>query len=176
MTYGPHSGYPPPNAQYGPPGYGPYPYPVRPSTAPAYVSAGLFLCCSGLSFVLAIIGWDGTSDNPDALAALVGVVFSEDLTGNVDFAISATMTAACSVLTFAIVLLFRLDFARWILAFLGGIVTVYYVYALIYLLSHDAAKVIALAAVALLLWLAATVVALIPPTGRAMRGFQKRFG
>jgi hypothetical protein len=160
------------------PGYAPYhhPYQARPGTALAYVAAGLFLCCSALSLVFAVIGWDGSADKPEAMAALVGIVFSEDLTGNVDFAISATMTVACSVATFAIVLLFRVNVVRWILGVIGVIVTGYYVYALIYLLAHDAGSVVSLVVTALILWLATTVVALIPPTGKAMRGFQRRLG
>jgi hypothetical protein len=124
--------------------------------------------------VLAIVGWSGESESPEALAALVGVAFSDDLTGNIDFAISATMTVACTTLTFALVGLARLEFVRWILAVVGGLVTAYYVYAIIYLLSHDGGEVIALVLVAFLLWLGSTVVAVLPATGRAMRGKQPR--
>lgn len=163
--YGPQ-GYPP----YGPPppGYGPYGY-GRPSTALAYVTAVLFIVCGLLALMLAINGWDGTSDNGTMVAALIGVAFTDDLTGNVDFAISATMTAACSAMLFGLVMFTRLEFLRWILAVIGGLVTVYYLYAIIWILSNDGGEFIAMALVSWLLWLGATVLAALPATGRAMR-------
>lgn len=169
----PPQGYPQP---YGapPPGYGPYPYGGRQSNALAYLTAMVFLVCGGLALLIAIIGWDGSSDNPDMIAALIGVAFTEDLTGNVDFAISATMTAACTTLVFALVLFSRLEFVRWILGFVGGVVTLYYSYAIIWLLSNDSGKVIAMVLVSWLLWLAATVLVLLPHTGRTMRGYQRK--
>jgi hypothetical protein len=182
VSYPPGSGYPPPygasTPPYGapPPGYGSFPPQRPPSTAPAYLTGALFGVCGVLTLVSALVSWDGTTDNQDILAAVVGVVFSGDLTGNVDFAISAAMTVACSTLTFAaILLLTRLSFVRWVLAVIGGIVTAYYLYALIYLLSHHAASVIGLVVVALLLWLGATVLAVLPVTGRAMRGAAGRY-
>ncbi|MFL6142808.1 MAG: hypothetical protein ACJ72N_13185 [Labedaea sp.] len=174
MSYPPGSGYPPP---YGvpPTGYGYFPQ-RPPSTAPAYLTAVLFLACGAMTLVFALVSWDGTADNQDILAAVVGVVFSGDLTGNVDFAISAAMTVACSTLFFAaILLLTRLGFLRWVLAVIGGIVTAYYLYAVIYLLTHHAAGVMGLVSVALLLWLGATVLAVLPVTGRAMRGGGYRY-
>lgn len=170
--YGPQ-GYQP----YGPPppGYGPYGYGVRPSTALAYVTAIVFVVCGGLALMLAIIGWNGSSDNPDMMAALIGVAFTEDLTGNVDFAISATMTVACTTLTFGLAMFSRVEFVRWVLAVVGGIVTVYYIYGIIWLLTNDAGKFVAMALVSWLLWLGATVVAVLPQTGRAMRGKQRAF-
>jgi hypothetical protein len=173
VSYPPQPGYPPP---YGgpPPGYGYYP-PRPPSTAPAYLTAGLFLVCGVLSLVIAIVSWDGTTEAGSVLAAVIGIAFSEETTRNVDFGIAATMTVACTTLTFALIALARLDFMRWILGVLGAIVAAYYVYALIWLLSHDGGSVIGLALGALLLWLAATVTAFLPATGRAMRGAERRF-
>lgn len=163
--YGPQ-GYPP----YGspPPGYGPYGY-GRPSPALAYVTAVVFIVCGALSIMLAINGWDGTSDNGTLMAALIGVAFTDDLTGNVDFAIAATMSVACTVLLFGLLQLTRLGFVRWILAVVGGLVTVYYLYAIIWVLSNDAGDYIAMVLVAWVLWLFATVLAALPATGRAMR-------
>jgi hypothetical protein len=140
----------------------------------AYLTAALFVCCGVLSLVLAIIGWDGTSDRAEAVAAIIGIVFAEDITGNIDFGIAATMTVACTVLALALAMLTRWDPIRWVLALVGGVVTAYYTYALIYLLSNDAGEVVALVVAALLLWLAATVVAFLPATGRAMRGSARR--
>lgn len=167
----PPQGYGPPGYQpYGPPppGYGPYGY-GRPSTALAYITAIVFVVCGGLALMIAINGWDGTSDNGTMVAALVGLAFSDDLTGNVDFAIAATMTVACTALTFGLVMFSRLEFVRWILAVVGGLVTVYYIYAIIWILSNDGGEFIAMALVSLLLWLGGTVLAVLPATGRAMR-------
>jgi hypothetical protein len=163
--YGPQ-GYPP----YGPPppGYGPYGY-GRPSPALGYVTAIAFFVCGALALMLAIIGWDGTSDNADMVVAMIGVAFSEDVTGNVDFAVAFTMSVACTTMTFALIAFARLEFVRWILAVVGGIVTVYYIYAIIWVLSNDGGKFISMVLVSSLLWLGATVVAALPATGRAMR-------
>jgi hypothetical protein len=166
--YGPQ-GYQP----YGspPPGYGPYgPGPAGPpSPALAYITAIVFIVCGALSLMLAIVGWNGTSDNGTMMAALIGAAFTEDLTGNVDFAISVTMSVACTVLLFGLVQFSRLEFVRWILAVVGALVTVYYLYAIIWILSNDAGDYIAMALVAWLLWLFATVLAVLPATGRANR-------
>jgi hypothetical protein len=51
----------------------------------------------------------------------------------------------------------------------GALTTVYYIYAIIWILSNDGGEVIAMALVSWLLWLAATVLAVLPATGRAMR-------
>jgi hypothetical protein len=79
------------------------------------------------------------------------------------------MTVACSTTTFALVLFARLGFVRWILAGIGSLVMLYYVVALLYLLANGAGEYLAWPAVALLLWAGATVVAVLPATGRAMR-------
>jgi hypothetical protein len=174
----PPQGYGPQGHQpYGapPPGYPPYGYGRPPSPALGYITAILFIVCGALALMLAITGWSGSSENPDMTAALVGIAFSEDITGNVDFAISATMTVACTSLTFGLAMFSRVEFIRWVLAVVGGIVTVYYIYGMIWLLTNDAGEYIAMALVSWLLWLAATVVAVLPQTGRAMRGKQRQF-
>jgi hypothetical protein len=177
VSYGPQPGYPQ-QPQYGPPqgypGYGPPQQYGPPSTAPAYISALLFLICGALALVATIIGWDGTAESPDLVIAIPGLAFSDEVTGNVDFAISAGMSVACSTLTFALVLFFRLDFVRWLLGVVGGLVTVYYIYAIIKFLSDDLADYIAMVIVSFALWAAATVVVLLPVTGRAMRGYQRK--
>lgn len=168
MSYPPQPGYHAP-----PPGYGPY-RPAGPNNTPAYLSAGLFLICGVLALVTAIVGWSGTSDNVELVIALVGATFSEDVTGNRDFAISFTMSVACTTLTFALVLLARLDFVRWILGFVGALVSVYYIYAIIKILSDGAGEYVAMVIVSFLLWTAATVLVLLPHTARAMRGYQRK--
>lgn len=173
MSYPPQPGHYPP-----PPGYNPYnpygpPRPPGPNNTPAFLSAGLFLVCGVLALVIAIIGWEG-SDNIDMQVALAGAAFSGDITGNRDFAVAFTMSVACTTLTFAMVLFARLDFVRWILAFVGALVTVYYLYAIIKLLADGGGEYIAMILVSFLLWTAATVVVLLPHTGRAMRGYQRK--
>jgi hypothetical protein len=170
VSYPPQGHGPPGYPPYGPPppGYGPYGV-GRPSTALAHVTAIVFVVCGALALILAIVGWNGTSDSTEMLLALVGAAFTEELTGNVDFAISATMTVACTTLLFALVLFARLEFTRWILAIVGALTTAYYVYAIIWVLSHDGGEYIAMVLVSWLLWLAATVLAVLPATGRAMR-------
>ncbi|HEX6357506.1 hypothetical protein [Actinophytocola sp.] len=171
--YGPQ-GYPP----YGPPppGYAPYGY-GRPSTALAYITAIVFVVCGVLALILAIVGWRGVQgDNQIMVAAMVGAAFSEDLTGNFDFAVSLTMSVACTTMTFALLLFARLEFVRWILAVVGALTTAYYIYAIIWLLSNDGGEVIAMVLVSWLLWLAATVLAVLPATGRAMRRRQQPAG
>jgi hypothetical protein len=163
--------------QPGHPGYGP-PSPGSPSPALAYVSAVVFLICGILALVTAIVGWDGqpSLDTIDIVVAMIGAAFSEEITGNVDFAVSVTMSVACSTIVFALVLFARLDFVRWLLGFIGGLVTVYYVYAMIKLLSNDGGEFIAMILVSLLAWAAATVLVLLPATGRGMRGYQRKLG
>ena len=166
--------YPPPGYgpqgyhSYGapPPGYGPY---GRPSTALAYVTAIVFVICGGLALVTAIIGWDGTSDSLTMLVSLVGFAFSDDITSNLDFAISVTMSVACTTLTFALLLFARLGFVRWILVVVGALVSAYYIYAVIWVFSNDGGEYIAMVLVSFALWVVATVLAVLPATGRAMR-------
>lgn len=170
---------PPPGPHPYPPGYAYQPYaPQRAATAmPIYLSAGLFLVCSVLSFIVAFGSWDGlASASPTVGLALVGLAFSDNLTGNADFAISVTMTVACSTLVFAAIQMFRLAFARWVLVGIGGAVAVYYMYAMIKVMGEGGGSYVGLIIVALLLWIAAVVVALLPITSRALAAFAFRPG
>jgi hypothetical protein len=151
----------------------PYPYPKRVNPLPAYITGLLFVGCALLSFVLALVSWDGTG-SPYVLAAVVGMLYSGRVTGNVDFGISLTMTVACTTLTFAVIVLARLAFARWFLAAFGGLVAAYYACAIVYLVAHDAVRLVGVPLVALFLWTAATGMALAPFTAKAMR--RKSFG
>ncbi|SFP26548.1 hypothetical protein SAMN02982918_1909 [Saccharomonospora viridis] len=173
----PQSWYPPqqypPQAPYG---QAPHPLPPRRSgTAMAYVSAALFLPPVIMAFVSAAVGWSGTGIDSETevglVLSLVGLAFSEDVTGNVDFAIATTMTTACTVTALGFCLMFRLNVIRWILAVIGLLVVGYYVYALIDLLSNSFGELIILPLVTFVLWLVPTVVAMLPPVGRAMRRF-----
>jgi hypothetical protein len=163
--YGPQ-GYQP----YGPPppGYPPYGY-GRPSTALAYVTGIVFIVCAVLALVAAILNWEGPSDSPEMLLSVVGIAFKPENRTNFDFAIVISMIVACTTILFAVLVFVRLEFARWVLAVLGALVTVYYIYAIIWVLSNDGGEYIAMVLVSWLLWLVATVLAVLPATGRAMR-------
>ncbi|MFF5985590.1 hypothetical protein [Prauserella flavalba] len=157
---------PPPGYGY-PPGYGPQ----RPSTAMAYVAAAFCVPAIAFTYIVAALSWSGPSaDNVDALVATLGVAFSDDITGNVDFAISFSISFASTMALFAVLLCFRLGFVRWIIAVLTGIAVVYYIYAIIDLLSNDGGDYVGMPIVALLLWVIPLVGAVLPVTGRAMRG------
>jgi hypothetical protein len=180
VSYPPQPGYPPNYGQqpqpqyYGAPqpgyGHGYPPPPGRPTPALAYGAAALFLLGAVLVFTFAGISWNGKNDNAHVLAAVFGLAFSDDLTGNVDFAITASMFVGGFTTLFALLLFARLEPIRWILAVIGGLVSAYYLYALIWLLSEDAAKYMGLTALCFVLWLGATILTLLPATGRAMRG------
>lgn len=176
QQYGPQQ-YGPVPQQYGPqpgwdPAYGPaFGAPVAgpvPNPAVAFASAALFIACSIMTFVFAFSAWGG-SGSPHLAAGLVGIVFSDEVTGNADFAISATMTVACSTMTFALALFARLNALRWLLVAIGALVTVYYFFALLYIAANGGVRFVAMPTFALLLWAAATAVALLPATANAMR-------
>ena len=175
----PRDAWPPGGDAWPSPSAAPQPYPAqwplahpapqrRNSTAPAYIAAALFIACAVEAFAFAAVSWDGTG-SPWVLAAVIGLLYSGRVTGNVDFGITMTMTVACMTITLALVLLARLAFARWILAGLGGLVAAYYACAVLYLIIHGSARLVPLPVLALLSWSAATVMALLPYTARAMR-------
>jgi hypothetical protein len=158
-----------------PPGYGPPPGwgpPPRPSTAPAFLTGGLWLLVSVLCFVLAGLNsadGKGVRQTPEAAVALLGLAFPRGVIGNGDPAIVATYVAGGVVLLLAALVFARLGFARWILAGLGFLVVAYYVYAVIRLTINHGGTLIIVPGVALMLWLAATMVSVLPPVGKAMR-------
>lgn len=166
--YGPPApGYGPPGPGYGPPGWG---QPRKPSTALAYIVGSLWVLVSVLCFVLAALNSDkGVRQTPEAAVALIGMGLPRSVIGNGDAVIAATYTAGGIVLLLAGLLFARLGFARWILTALGFVVFGYYVYAVIYLAVHGAGTMIIMPVVALLLWLVAVVMSVLPATGRAMR-------
>jgi hypothetical protein len=153
-------------------GYGP---PSKPSNAPAYVAALLFVMCAVFALVASIISWHGTSRNVAVVISVPGMAFSEDFTGNVDFGISTGMAVACSVPLLAILLALRLAFARWLLAAVGGILVLYYIYAMIKLLVDGGGEYVASIALCLVLWLLAEVTVLLPMTAQAMRRSEARW-
>ncbi|MEV6237886.1 hypothetical protein [Lentzea sp. NPDC051838] len=153
--------------QQPPPGWSP-----RPSVAPAFLAGGLWLLVAVLCFVLAALNSEdgkGVAQTPEAAVALLGLAFGRGVIGNGDPAIVATYVAGGVVLLLTALLMARLGFARWILAGLGFLVSAYYVFAVIRLAVNHGGTLIIVPGIALLLWLAASMVAVIPPVGKAMR-------
>lgn len=127
---------------------------------------------SVLCFVLAGLNsahGKGVKQTPEAAVALLGLAFGRGFIGNGDPAIVATYVAGGVVLLLAALLFARLGFARWILAGLGVLVVMYYVFAVVRLTINHGGTLIIVPGVALMLWLAATMVSVIPPVGQAMR-------
>ena len=157
------------------PGYGPAPgwgQPLRPSTAPAFLAGGLWIAVAVLCFVLAGLNsadGKGIRQTPEAAVALLGLAFGRGFIANGDPAIVATYVAGGVVLVFAALVFARLGFARRVLAGLGFSVVAYYVFAVVRLTVGDAGTLIIVPGLALLLWLAASMVSVLPPVGRAMR-------
>jgi hypothetical protein len=140
------------------------------STAPAYATAVILGLCSVLTLVVALIGWDGRTHNLKALVIIPGMAFSGDVTGNVDFAITTSMIIMGVVALLAVLVAARLGFARIAAGIVGGLVTAYYVYAVIKFAVDGAPGEFLLPVImCLLLWLLATILAFLPLTGDAMR-------
>jgi hypothetical protein len=125
--------------------------------------------CSVLTLVVALLSWDGTTRNYKVLVSVPGMAFSEDLTGNVDFAITFSMIVMGVVALLTVLLAARLAFARVLLAIIGGIVVLYFIYALIKLLVEGGGSLAGPIALSLALWLVAEVMVLLPATKQAMR-------
>lgn len=127
---------------------------------------------SALCFVLAGLNSDkGVRQTPEAAVALLGMGLPRSLIGNGDAAIAATYVAGGVVLLLAALLFARLGFARWVLAALGFVVVGYYIYFVVRVSLIHVSSILIVPVVALLLWLVATVVSVLPPVGRAMRSF-----
>ncbi|ALG12837.1 hypothetical protein [Kibdelosporangium phytohabitans] len=158
---------------YPGPGWQPSPYggyAPRQNTAPAYIAAALFAVCAVLSLVISILSIDKGARTIEMYIAVPGMMFSEDITGNGDFGYSTGISVGCTFALLAVLLAVRLSFARWLIAVLGGLVAMYYMYAVIKVLVDGGGEFIAALALALVLWVLATVLVLLPPVGQAMRG------
>ncbi|MGH3629350.1 MAG: hypothetical protein ACRDRL_18170 [Sciscionella sp.] len=175
------------------PGYpAPYQPPRRSPNLMAYVAASLFLACATLSIIAAIMGpntnYRGTDaygthigriwEYPSMAIAMIGTAFTD---GNAASPVTRGTPAgftwgfAALTLVLAVLLYRRLSFARWTLCVVGFLLTAYYLYAMIWALSHGAGSHIFIAFLALVLWVAASVIVVLPPAGRAMRGYRPRF-
>ncbi|MFD1050157.1 hypothetical protein ACFQ1S_33860, partial [Kibdelosporangium lantanae] len=101
------------------------------------VTAALLAMCSVLTLVVALVGWDGTTHNVKVLVAIPGMAFSSDVTGNVDFAITASMIIMGVVALFAVLVASRLEFGRIVGGIVAALVTAYFIYAVIKLAAVD---------------------------------------
>lgn len=167
---------PPPVGYPGHPG-GPQAYPggpKPPSKAFAVVSALLFLPNVILLYVVSMpFVADGTP-SPHFWVSLIGIPLSEEMTGNVDFAVSVSLTVASVVLLLAVLLACRVPGVRWALLGIALVAAANYVYVVIDILANIPGEFVVLPAIALLLWLVSGLVAALPPVGRAMRGAKPR--
>ncbi|OQO90542.1 hypothetical protein B1813_13350 [Saccharomonospora piscinae] len=180
--YGAQPPYPPGlSPGVAPTGHPAYPgFPGHPrqgvaSPATAYVAAALFVPAVLMAFAGAAVGWigGGTADSEGEyglLLSLVGAAVTHRVTGDISFAVATTTTVACLAGVLVLALFARLNAVRRALGGLGCVVVAYYVYALVYLLTEDAGSLALIPLVTFLLWTVPTVVVLLPPVGRAMRG------
>ncbi|OLF16996.1 hypothetical protein BU204_13750 [Actinophytocola xanthii] len=132
------------------------------------MSAALFLGCGLLTLIVSVIAMN-ESGFVESASALVGAKLFGGPSGdrNLGLTIGTSMTAACTALTFALLLFARFDVARRVLGILGAVVAAYYLFSIF---SRGSLRPIVL----FLLWAAPTVLVLLPSTGRAMRGYQRR--
>ncbi|CCH34773.1 hypothetical protein ABZ816_29560 [Actinosynnema sp. NPDC047251] len=163
----PYPGQAAPGQPYGGPGYG---RPDKPGGGAAVLAGLLFLPAVIYTLIAAFTSWDGRPDSLHLFISVLGMAFAHDVTGNVDFAITVSMIVAPIVLVLALLLVFRVPAVRWALTVLGALCAIYYVYAVIKLLTTTGGgEFVILPVVALLLWLVPTFVAALPPVGRATR-------
>jgi hypothetical protein len=147
------------------------------SRKPIHVSAGLFIACALLSLIPAFSGLGDITpaSNFTALAALIPIAFSSNFS-NIDVATAITMSIAWGTLVLAVALVLRFAFARWILVGIGGLVSFYYIYALIDLTGQGAGEYVGLILVAMVLWIMAVTTAVLPGTTRAMNTHKRQAG
>ncbi|EHR63799.1 hypothetical protein [Saccharomonospora cyanea] len=154
--------------QPGHPGAGPRPA----SPAMAYTAAALFVPAIVMAVIAAVIGWSGVPGNEvqaGMYLSLFGLAFAYEITGNVDFAIAATVTLASTTAVFTLLVALRVNAFRWLLAVVGVVAVAYHGYAVVYLLGAGVGGLVVLPAVTLLFWVVPTLVVMLPPVGRAMR-------
>ncbi|PSL58632.1 hypothetical protein B0I31_101853 [Saccharothrix carnea] len=168
----PYPGQPPVGYPGGPQAHPGGPKP--PSKAFAVVSALLFLPNVILLYVVSMPFVADGRPSPHFWVSLIGVPLSEEVTGNVDFAVSVSLTVASVVLVLAVLLACRVPGVRWALLGIALVAVANYVYVVIDILANIPGEFVVLPAIALLLWLVSGLVAALPPVGRAMRGAKPR--
>jgi hypothetical protein len=139
----------------------------------------MFLLCTAVSAVVAAMCTIMTSyprvfEFPEMAAAGIGTAFTNgSLKDEAVYTVMGfTIGVGSTALLLAIGVFCRVGALRWMLAGLGVLTTLYYVYAVIWVLTHGGARVSAFVIIALLVWLAATVVIMLPAVGKGMRGYQ----
>lgn len=143
--------------------------PRKPSAGAAVAAGLLFLPAVIYTYIAAALSWTGKPPSPHIGTSVLGMAFSRYITRNGDFAITVSMIVASVVLLLALVQVFRVPGVRWGLVVLGALCTVYYVYAVIYIVSNGIPEWAIVPGVCLILWLVATIVAALPAVGRASR-------
>jgi hypothetical protein len=149
------------------------------SPSRAYICAVLFLLCSGHAF-LCVTNRNGIYEFPMGMigVALAGPALFEPSTstGTVgsftpgDLINTATYLVAILTAVLALLLIARPRPVRYLLAIVGGTVTLYYAYAIFNLLLRGFERYMTLVYLGVLLWFSATLLALLPVTRRAMGG------
>ncbi|MCR3721278.1 MULTISPECIES: hypothetical protein [Prauserella salsuginis group] len=174
----------------GAPGYG-YPQagfaPRKPSTAMAYVTAIAFLPAVVILYISATVSTDSSLGSEFAAymrMTLTGLAFVDISTDIVDAIIAVTFSYASTLLLFVGLLFARLGFARWIAAGLGFLGFAYYLFAPIKftLIGYEIAvegqtyetevpfEYMIFSVIVAVVLLAASIMAVLPATGCAMRG------
>ncbi|MGQ0839655.1 hypothetical protein [Actinokineospora sp.] len=167
---------------YGQPPYQPYWGPKPPSRAMAAVAALVFFACCLLMFMIVVVGWSleevgsgHVPNNPQFLTAAVGI----QLVDHVGPVWQAPRVLTAVVGVFALLLAPTLaagfDAGRVLLGILGATMTAYYGYMLVYLLTQNGFRVSGIVILALGLWLIAFVFCCLPPVGRGMLSYRRRF-
>ncbi|GAA1195286.1 hypothetical protein [Prauserella alba] len=175
---------------YGPAGHG-HPQagfaPRKPSKAMAYVTASAFLPAIAILYLSATVATDSSLGSEFAVhmrMTLTGLAFVDSSTDIVDAIIAVTFSYTSTLLLFVLWMFARYGFARWITAVLGLLGFAYYAYAPIKLtligfevsagghtyeteLPFEYTITSVIVAVVLLV---ASIMAVLPATGRAMRG------
>ncbi|GAA1241690.1 hypothetical protein GCM10009676_28550 [Prauserella halophila] len=182
-------GRPGPYGHPGGPGYG-HPQagfaPRKPSTAMAYVTAIAFLLAIAILYLSATMSIDLPESEFAAYMrfTMTGFAFLGMPNDNADAIIAVTYSYPSTLLLFVVLLFARIGFARWVAAGLGLLGFAYYVFALIKYLAigYEAtidgttvgfdlpAEFSIFPAIVALVLLGGSIMAVLPATGRAMRG------
>lgn len=163
-----YQGQPYPGQPY--PGQPPHPRRAGPNKVMPVVAALLFLPGVILGYVASFPVVAQEVVSPYLGVSLFGLPLTEAVTGNIDFAVSLTLTVVSLVLCLAVLLACRVPGVRWALVAIAALVTVSNVWAIIEVLANWPSEWVVVPAISLVLWLVAALVAALPVVGRAMRG------
>ncbi|OLF07381.1 hypothetical protein BLA60_27850 [Actinophytocola xinjiangensis] len=105
----------------------------------------------------------------------IGAAFEKPVGDNESVATIASLTVGGLVVVLGVALMCRLDAARRILGGTGTLLTLHYVLALVIALLDDRTSEYAvMQIICLVSWPLATLLVLLPPAGRTMRGARRR--